>query len=1077
MASSSSSSSSERRCKYDVFLNFRGEGTRKIFVGHLHKALELRGLKTFIDSEDVGKGHDLSVLLEAISDSKLSIVVFSQDYASSTWCLKELVQILKCNATQKQIVVPIFYQLDPSHVRKQEASFAQAFLKHESNRDLQEVQSWRSALTQAANFSGWDSRDYKDDAKLIDAIAVDVFHKLIHIPSREVSDDLVGMDSPMHIMRRLLRLSGGTSDVVYVGIWGMGGIGKTTIAKAVYNNIARLFEHSCFLDNVRERFTGKDTRQMQVEFLSELLNEKVKSLGGGYMMMLERLGERKILVVLDDVDDSNQIDTLLGKKRSFGGGSKIIVTTRDEHVLQPHDEFKIYKPKPLSDGDALKLFSQNAFKKNKPSEEYDHLSRRALEYAQGLPLALRILGSHLHNKSVSVWKDELEKIKKIPNTGIQREMGREIIHSESPNKPWKRSRLWSYEDVQDALTRNKATKVEGIMVELPDSKDMYLNAEGFVSMTNLRLLRITYPDVNNFYRPENPILEMFHNDIAFFRESNQKLNGDPKFLSHKLRVLVWHDYPLKALPSNFDPKNLVDLDMRFSRIEQLWVGTKRIKELISINLSYCKYLKEIPLCTEATKLEKLILKGCTSLLEVHPSISALEKLVFWSLEDCTKLKILPSSIHHLKSLKFLDLCGCSNLEMFPDISEDMEALSELKLDETAIKELPSSIERLRRLKSLSMENCTSLVCLPDNICNLADLMYLYLSGCSQLRNLPKNFGSLESLLELELHNSGIEKLPVSILRLKLGKLSFYGCERMKAPLSSWRSSSIEGRWNAVVFIDFRDCNLLELSDAIAHFSSLKILELSGTNLKSLPSTMNRLDFLERLELEGCKRLKSIPELSSSISYINANNCTTLETISTPKRPYDMGRYFTFCNCWKLVQNDLFRDIVETHFPPQGNYSRHFYICFPGSEIPERFIHQCKGSSVTAQLPLNWVDNKVLGFSICAVIGHWDYYSVSSAQCFCTLKGNHCEYRFSFYGISEIRPFKGNHMCLGYVPWSEFGINGEEVNECRYTEAKFEIQCLGPLFIQRCGVQFFFANNNEVAHQDFGEPMVQSERQP
>ncbi|KAK9901807.1 hypothetical protein M0R45_001941 [Rubus argutus] len=139
---------------------------------------------------------------------------------------------------------------------------------------------------------------------------------------------------------------------------------------------------------------------------------------------------------------------------------------------------------------------------------------------------------------------------------------------------------------------------------------------------------------------------------------------------------------------------------------------------------------------------------------------------------------------------------------------------------------------------------------------------------------------------------------------------------MKAPLSSWRSSSIEGRWNAVVFIDFRDCNLLELSDAIAHFSSLKILELSGTNLKSLPSTMNRLDFLERLELEGCKRLKSIPELSSSISYINANNCTTLETISTPKRPYDMGRYFTFCNCWKLVQNDLFRDIVETHFPPQ-----------------------------------------------------------------------------------------------------------------------------------------------------------------
>jgi Leucine-rich repeat (LRR) protein len=176
-------------------------------------------------------------------------------------------------------------------------------------------------------------------------------------------------------------------------------------------------------------------------------------------------------------------------------------------------------------------------------------------------------------------------------------------------------------------------------------------------------------------------------------------------------------------------------------------------------------------------------------------------------------------------------------------------------------------------------------------------------------------GNLESLRELEVQQSGIKQLPVSILRLNLCRLSFYDCYQMEAPLSSW-PASIEARCTATVHIDLSACNLLELSDNIAYFPSLKILKLSRNNLESLPAIMDRLVCLEQLELEGCKRLKSIPELSSSISYINADDCTALETVSTPKHPYDMGRCFTFVNCNQLVQNDLFRDIVETHSPPQ-----------------------------------------------------------------------------------------------------------------------------------------------------------------
>ncbi|CAN6697455.1 unnamed protein product [Malus baccata var. baccata] len=158
-----SSSSSVPDWKYDVFLNFRGEDTRRTFIGHLYKALVQNSINTFIDAEKLRKGKDLSQLLTAISDSRLSVVVFSQNYASSTWCLKELVQILQCMDQKKQIVIPIFYEVDPSHVRKIEGSFEEAFSKHEHdpNADMEEVQRWRSALQRAPNLCGWDSQNYQ----------------------------------------------------------------------------------------------------------------------------------------------------------------------------------------------------------------------------------------------------------------------------------------------------------------------------------------------------------------------------------------------------------------------------------------------------------------------------------------------------------------------------------------------------------------------------------------------------------------------------------------------------------------------------------------------------------------------------------------------------------------------------------------------------------------------------------------------------------------------------------------------------------------------------------------------------
>ncbi|KAG6627849.1 disease resistance protein RPV1-like [Carya illinoinensis] len=177
-ASSSNSSSLPSQWSYDVFLSFRGEDTHYGFTGHLHSALHQKGINTFKDDKELRKGEEISpALLKAIEESKVSIIIFSEKYVSSTWCLDELLQILRCKESKQQKVVAVYYKVEPSTVRHQINSFElkTALAEHkDALKDDAKVQRWKTALKQAADLSGFHLQINENESKFIEEIVQEV---------------------------------------------------------------------------------------------------------------------------------------------------------------------------------------------------------------------------------------------------------------------------------------------------------------------------------------------------------------------------------------------------------------------------------------------------------------------------------------------------------------------------------------------------------------------------------------------------------------------------------------------------------------------------------------------------------------------------------------------------------------------------------------------------------------------------------------------------------------------------------------------------------------------------------------
>uniref|UniRef100_A0A6N2LJQ8 TIR domain-containing protein n=1 Tax=Salix viminalis TaxID=40686 RepID=A0A6N2LJQ8_SALVM len=746
------------------------EDTRKQFTDHLYSALIKAGIYTFREDTELPRGEEISPqLLRAIERSRISVVVFSRNYASSRWCLDELVKIIEYRHKNHQVVVPVYYATDPSDVRKQTGSYAKAFDEHEEHfkEEMEKVNRWREALAQAANLSGWGLNNETNgyDAKLIETIVNYVASKwriktldeakhtgqerkwiemarlksgwtllmtnlileiasavfdqlgnafvgmvlafvalllstaeliymermsllpLFHRPSprtlapgkpvgtiveyfglvgavwqcvyyvhriyeaeliKRVVNDVacklgnetlhvakhpVGISSRVQGVISLLK--GERNNVGIVGIHGIAGIGKTTIAKVVFNDLYFGFEGSCFLSGVKE-ISDKPNGlvELQERLLHDILKPnvwKISNVYEGMNLIKERLHRKNVLVVFDDVDKREQLEALMGERCWFGDGSKIIIVTTNKHLLTEVEVDGIL----------------HAFRKIRPAKDYEELSEKVVDYCEGLPLALEILGSHLSIRDKAGWEIDIAYWRNIPHDDIQgklrvsfdaldvdsseifldiacffvgkdkdyvadiigarygchlevafrtligrsliridtenqnrlwmhdivRKMGREIIHQRSLNHPGNCSRIVLPKDAHTVLFKEMGS----------------FSTKSFTKMRRLQLLQIT----------------------------GAHLVGSYSLLPRELIWLCWLECSLKSLPSDFHLSELVILDMQGSKVQKLWKGTK--------------------------------------------------SLVLLNLEGCNSLKTLPESTGNLKSLQTLNVTACSQLEKLPDM--------------------------------------------------------------------------------------------------------------------------------------------------------------------------------------------------------------------------------------------------------------------------------------------------------------------------------------------------------------------------------------------------------------------------
>ncbi|KAB2595202.1 protein suppressor of npr1-1 [Pyrus ussuriensis x Pyrus communis] len=751
----------------------------------------------------------------------------------------------------------------------------------------------------------------------------------------------------------------------------MSGVGKTTIAKHVYNSNFRSFKGSSFIENIKERADRHGLVQIQMQLLSDILigrKVKIQTVSEGIIKIESAISSRKVLLVLDDVDHMDQLDAVLKMKDRFYPGSKILITTRRERLLRAHQVTKVYKVETLNYNESLELFSWHAFGQDRPIENYMEHSKMVVQYSGGLPLALKVLGSSLSGESIDVWESALEKLKVIPNgeimnklrisydnlqddhdqklflhiacfligrdknyivrildgcdfftiVGIQNLIDRCLVTIDGYNNVQMHDMI---RDMGREIVRHESEE-SGKRSRLwhhKDSFEVLREKNGTQTIQGLALdmhMHLANKPINtNETVLETNAFERMRN-LQLLHLSHVRLDGCYADFPTRLRWLCWLQFPLDSIPVDLPLECLIVLEMQHSSLRQVWKGTKFLPSLKILDVSHSHSLTEIMDFSLCPSLEELILVDCTSLIDVHESIGNLERLVYLNTKDCKNLRMLPKNMCMLKSLEKLILSGCSNLEEFPvEMMKKMVSLKVLEIDGIPISELWPE----RSSTILSSFPC-SLLELSLMGCNLSDDAFC------------RDLSSLSSLRKLKLGENPICSLPSFIKSLRrLDKLSFKGCNRLESLVGL---PKVHQRVSIVGCISLRKITLLSPEPSSATYKGDEDWNLVEWEYFYKLEPIDKVD-AEMIKLLGLCNLESMPAIRMNSQLFSHPKVSPIQGL------YESGIFSTF---------------------------------FVGNEVPGRFSYKSTKSSISFSVPLLPSSHRIRGLNIFATYANEETYN-------------------------------------------------------------------------------------------------------
>ncbi|CAN1730843.1 Disease resistance protein L6 [Linum perenne] len=859
----SESDGSSFSIEYEVFLSFRGSDVRQTFADCLHSCLVRSKIRTFRDEEKLRKGENIGAsLIQAITESKIYIPILTQNYASSKWCLQELAKMVDCWKTgggkEQHIILPVFYFVDPRDVRHHDSGpYKEAFEQHCLKHDPQTVLEWKEALQEVGQMKGWHVTESDGQGAVIDKIFAEVESHL-RASYALVTDELVGIDFHVEEVMRLLSLDSHSASEKIVGIHGMGGLGKTTLAKAVYNKVSMQFDHCCFLENIRETLSKNDGElTLQNRIISEILpsdSKPARDVSDGIRIIRERVRRYRLLIVLDDVDERFQFQNIFGKLGDFSMDSRFLITTRDARVLELLQECKVYATEGMSYDHALKLFSKHALGTDCPSEGYASLSEEFVKVAAGLPLALKVIGSLLFHTDKGYWEAKLTELKKIPPAKVQERLKisyDELTHNEkqvfldvaclfvgvnkdAPIYMWsdcdfypastvrtlvqrslirinEKDQFWMHDHVRDlgraivCEENNQNPYKRSRIWSNRDAINMLKSREGTDCVEVLRVdmkgedFVLTVKEFKQFSR------------LRYLEVLNGRLAGNFKGILPCIRWLRL--YRCKSFPTGLNLQKMAVLNLEDCSVRDDWSGWNEIKaasKLKAVNLSLCRDLEQVP-----------------------------------DLSNC-------------RGLELLDFYGCQKMQGELDIG-NWENLRVLAVNCTLITKLKGEIKLLQNLRKI---NAKTLALSSSYIPALpSSLKTLDLSLSRDLHTLP-SLSNLTTLTVLRLHCVGIHEIP------GLGDLKLLATLDI---VSSSNLGNLDGLENLVLLEELivETCDRLKTLPSLASLTKLHKLQIKSCwalkevhGVGELRESLSHLDMRGRLTLTGIDALHSIKKLET-----------------------------------------------------------------------------------------------------------------------------------------------------------------------------------------------------------------------